>query len=77
MAEKDEEDYRINNVCRFCEKNIKSDKVRDHCQLTGKIRGPAHSFYKINVTQKQSKFKPFGFHSFSKYDCHLFFTKFS
>ena len=36
MTEKDEEDYRKNNICRFCEKNIESDEVRDHCHLTGK-----------------------------------------
>ena len=39
MTEKDKKDYRILNVCRFCERNIVSDKVRDHCLLTGKYRG--------------------------------------
>ena len=48
MTEKDEEDYRKNNICRFCEKNIESDKVRDHCHLTGEYRGPAHSKCNIN-----------------------------
>ena len=43
MTEKDEEDYRNNNICRFCEKNIESDKGRDHCHLTGKYRRPAHN----------------------------------
>ena len=42
MTEEDE-DFRKNNYCRFCEKNIESDKVRDHCHLTGYFRGPAHS----------------------------------
>ena len=73
MTEKDEEDYRNNNNCRFCEKNIESDKVRDHCHLTGKYRGPAHNTCNITVTQKQSKFIPFVFHNFSNYDCHMFF----
>ena len=50
MTEEDEEDYRNNSICRFCEKNIESDKVREHCQLTGKFRGPAHSKCKLNVT---------------------------
>ena len=50
MTEEDEEDYRNNSICRFCEKNIESDKVRDHCQLTGNYRGPAHSKCKLNVT---------------------------
>ena len=53
MLEGDEEDYKNNNVCRFCEKNFESDSVRDHCHLTGKYRGPAHSKCNINVTQKE------------------------
>ena len=75
MIDKDEEDYRKDNVCRFCEKEIMSDKVRDHCHLTGKCRGPAHSKCIVNVTQKQSNFIPFIFHNFSNYDCHMFFKK--
>ena len=51
------------------------DKVRDHCHLTVKYRGPAYDICKINVTQKQSNFKPFIFHNFSNYDCHLFFRR--
>ena len=53
MTEKDNEDYRNINICRFCEKEIISDKVRDHCHLTGNYGGPAHSKYNLNVTQKQ------------------------
>ena len=75
MTEENEEDFRNDNICRFCEKNIESDKVRDHCHLTGKYRGPAHSKCNINVTQKQSNFIPFIFHNFSNYDCHMFFKK--
>ena len=75
MTEENEEGYRINNICRFCEKNIESDKVRDHCHLTGKYRGPAHSICNINVTQDQYNFIPFIFHNFSNYDCHMFFKK--
>ena len=75
MTDEDEEDYESNNICRFCEKEIVSDKVRDHCHLTGNYRGPAHSKCNINVTQKQSNFIPFIFHNFSNYDCHMFFKK--
>ena len=75
MKEEDEEDYRNNNICRFCEKNIDCDKVRDHYHLTGYYRGVAHSKCNINVTQKQSNFIPFIFHNFSNYDCHMFFKK--
>ena len=75
LTEKYEEDYRNNNICRFCEKEYISDKVGDHCHLTGKNRVPAHSKCKINVAQKQSDFIPFLFHNFSNYDCHMFFRK--
>ena len=56
-------------------KEILSDKVRDHCHLTGKYRGPAHNVCNINVKQKDSSFIPFVFHNFSNYDCHMFFKK--
>ena len=75
MDEEDEEDYKNNNIRRFYEKNIESDKVRDHCHLTSKYRDPAHNTCNINVTQKQSNFIPFVFHNFSNYDCHMFFKK--
>ena len=75
MTDDDEEEYRNDNVCRFCEKEILSDKVRDHCHLTGSYRRPAHNICNINVTQKQSNFIPFIFHNFSNYDCHMFFKK--
>ena len=73
MTEKDEKDSGKNNICRFCENEIISDKVRDHCHLTGKYRGPAHSKCNINGTQKQNNFIPFLIHNFSNYDCHMLF----
>ena len=57
----------------FFEKEIISDKVRDHCHLTNKYTGPAHNNCNINVSQQQSNFIPFIFHNFSIYDCHMFF----
>ena len=73
MKQEDEEDFTNNNICRFCEKEILSDKVRDHCHLTGKYRGPSHKICNINVKQKDSNFIPFVSHNFSHYDCHMFF----
>ena len=75
MTQEDKEDFENNNNCRFCEKELLSDKVRDHCHLTGKYRGPAHNTCKIDVKQKDSNFIPFAFHNFSKYDCHMFFER--
>ena len=62
-TEKVEEYYRNTNICRFCEKNIKSNKARDHCHLTRKT---TEAQLKANVkimshTKKNNNF-------------HLFFT---
>ena len=75
MTKDDEEDYRNNNICRFCEKEILSDKVRNHCHLTGKYRGPAHNTCNLNVKQKDSILIPFAFHNFSNYGCYMFFKR--
>ena len=75
MTEENEDDYRNNYICRFCVKIIESDKFRDHCHLTGKNRGPAHSICNIDVTQKQNNFIPLIFQNFRIYDCHIFFQK--
>ena len=52
MTEKDKKDIKKINICRLCEKNIELDKVRDHCHLAGKYRGPAHGKCNLNVTQR-------------------------
>ena len=36
MTKEDEEHFKNNNICRFCETEIIDIKVRDHCHLTGK-----------------------------------------
>ena len=69
------EDFKNDNICRFCEKELLSDKVTDHCHLTGEYGGPALSTCNISVRQKQSIFIPFVFHNFFNYDCHMFFKK--
>ena len=75
VNEEDEEDFDNINICRFCEKIVESDKIRDHCHLTGKYRGPVDNTCNINVQQKDSNFIPFAFHIFSSYDCHVFFKR--
>ena len=74
MTEKDE-DFDNNSICRFCEKETLSDKVREYCHLTGKNRGPAHNTCNRNVKQKDSNFIPFAFYNFSKYACHMFLKR--
>ena len=73
MKEEDEECLKNINICQFCENNIESNKIRDNCHLTGKYRGPTHSKCNINVFEDQSNIILFVFHSFSNYDCHIFF----
>ena len=75
MTQEDEEKYKNNSICRFCEKEILYDKNRDHCHLTGKYRGPAHNTCNINVKQKDSNFISFAFHNYSRYDSHMFFKR--
>ena len=75
MTEEAKEDFDNINKCRFCEKEMISDKVRDHCHLTGKYRGPAHNTCIINVKQKNSNFIPFALHKIINYDCHMFFER--
>ena len=75
MSKENEENFKNINMCRFCEKEKLSDRVRDHCHLTGKHRGPAHKTCNTNVKQKESNFIPFAFHNFSNYDCHMFFKR--
>ena len=75
MTEENEKDFKNNNIRRFCEKEVLDNKVRDHCHLTSKHRGPAHNKCNNKVTHQQSNFIPFIFHNFSYYDCHIFFKK--
>ena len=75
MTEGDDGDSRNSNICRICEKEILSDKVRDHCRLTDRYRRPAHSKWYFNVTQDKSNNIPFILHNFSNYDCHMFFKQ--
>ena len=35
MTEENKQDFENDNICRYCEKYIETDKVRDHCYLTG------------------------------------------
>ena len=75
MTQEEEYHYKDIDICRFREKKIESDKVRNHFHLTSKYRGPAHRKCNNIVKQKQSSFIPFAFRNSSKYDSHLLFEK--
>ena len=42
MSEEDENNYQNSQNCWICNQKIIKDKVRDHCHITSKFRGPAH-----------------------------------
>ena len=73
MTEENKQDFENDNICRYCEKYIEINKVRDQCHLTGNYRGPAHNECNLQVKQKDSNFITISRHNFSNYDCHMFF----
>ena len=73
MNKKDEDDITKFIFCRFCEKIIICNEVRDHSHLEGKYRGPAHQTCNKNDKQNQKIFISKAFHTFRNYYCDKFF----
>ena len=74
-AEQNEEFQRSNNYW-ICGKLIEFDKkLRDHCHISGKYRGPAH--WSCNINLKIRKKLPVIFHNLPGYDIHLNFKELS
>ena len=74
-TEKEEHLFQKSNNCLICKKFINNDeeKVRDHCRVTGKIRGSAHESCNLNL-QLTKKF-PVIFHNLRGCDSHLIFNE--
>lgn len=62
--------HRRASHCHICNLPLITDKVRDHCHLTGRYRGAAHRY--CNLRFSVPKFIPVFFHNLAGYDCHLF-----
>ena len=77
MNEEEEYLFQQSNSCSICEKLIDNDdeKVRDHCQVTGKFRGAAHRSCNINF--QLTKKIPAIFHNLRGYGSHLIFSEFN
>ena len=75
MSEENNKHCHATAKCHICEKIIEdpTEKVRDHCHMTGKYRGPAHNT--CNTKYHLHHEVPVFFHNFSKYDSHLFITE--
>ena len=55
--------------------NTSGSKVRDHCHITGKYRGAAHSKCNILLRKSKKPFIPVVLHNLKGYDAHLIMQK--
>jgi len=71
LTREESEKFRSTATCHVCEKPFTPDdtRVRDHCHLTGRYRGAAHS--SCNLNYKDSHVIPVIFHNLSGYDAHF------
>ncbi|XP_071055153.1 uncharacterized protein [Onthophagus taurus] len=72
LTTEEQHNFDIAQFCFICQNpfTIDQTKVRDHCHISGRYRGPAHT--NCNLNYKLQHFVPVFFHNFSGYDCHLF-----
>ena len=73
MANEDEEIENNSNICWKCKEELNTDKVKDHCHISGKFRGPAHN--KCNINLRLPKKLPIIFHNLQGYNGHLRFKE--
>ena len=67
--------FQQSKSCWICEKLIDNDEeiVRDHCHVTGKLRGAAH--WSCNINLQLTKKVSVIFHNLRGYDSHLIFCE--
>ena len=76
LTKGEKKEFRKNSICHIYEEKIDGEvKVRDHCHLTGKCRGPAHS--RCNLNYKPPNFIPVFLHNNAHYDTRLFINELS
>ena len=75
--EEEEQRFELSNTCWICNKlfDVSDNKVRDHCQVSGKYGGTAHWSYDVNF--KMTKKVPVIFHNLEEYDTYLIFKELS
>ena len=72
MTRADGETHRTARRCHVCDDLLKGDSVRDHCHITGKYRGAAHSTCNLKLRLNPKTITiPVVFHSLRGYDSHL------
>ena len=73
MTNEDEEIYNESQICWICKEKSNTDKVRDHCHVTGKFRGAAHN--KCNLKSRIPRKLQIIFHNLQVYDGHIIFKE--
>ena len=73
MTNEDEEVYNNSHICWICKQELNTDKVKDHCHVTGKFRGAAHN--KCNLKLRIPRKRPIIFHNLQGYDRHIIFKE--
>ena len=75
FTQQDSIQFRAAIECYICKKKFlqSTDKVRDHCHISGKYRGAAHN--KCNLQLRKTYKIPVFFHNWRGYDSHLIVHK--
>ena len=75
MSEEEEHLFQKSNNCWICKKLIDNDeeKMRDHCNVTGKFGGAAH--WNCNINFQFTKKFPVIFHNLRGSNIHLIFNE--
>ena len=68
MSDEDVHDFQNATHCSICGDELGVEVVRDHCHVTGKYRGAAHS--NCNLNYKLMERIPVFFHNLRGYDAH-------
>ena len=71
MSAEYEERFQLSDKCWICDKSFdaENNKVKDHCNITGKYRGSAH--WSCNINLKLNKKVSVIFNNLRGYDSHL------
>ena len=75
LTEEEQKSFKEARICHICSKELKDDKVRDHCHFTGEYRGAAHN--SCNLQCRKPLILPVILHNLQGYDAHLFIKKLS
>ena len=75
LTEEEQKSFKEAQICHICNKDLKDDRVRDHCHFTGQYRGVAHN--SCNLQCRKPLILPVIFHNLQGYDAHLFIKKLS